>query len=68
MLVNQPVIDSQELAFENQRVLGISRTRAAELGESAVAISEAGSYTNPMGKQVFLRFALEEAMQRRASI
>ena len=49
MLIMRPCEDSDEMAELRRAELDISRTRAAELGESAVSAIDAGEYATESG-------------------
>lgn len=63
-----PVVDSAELAAARRRELDIDRALAAELGGSAVAAIQRGSYTGPDGAEVDWREAVTAAVASKRTI
>ena len=63
-----PVLDSAALAEARRAELDLDRGFAAELGRSAVGISEQGWYENTQGERVELRQMVTQALARRRSL
>jgi len=65
-VVALPCLDSAEIAEQRRKELRLPPERAADLGESAVAISRQGWYVNPLNERIDL--PVSEAIARKASI
>jgi uncharacterized protein (TIGR02452 family) len=65
---NLPCLDSPTLAESNRSLLNIHRDVAAELGCSALTISEAGAYLNDSGETVDIRVPVSNAIAAKISL
>jgi len=65
---NLPCLDSPALAESNRSLLNIHRDIAAELGGSALTISEAGFYLNDAGETVDMRVPVANAIAAKISL
>src|SRR5690606_29913157 len=67
-LTRLPTLDSPALAARCREELDVARSFAANLGHTAVAALETGTYTTATGQNVDWQMAIEHAVATKVSI